>query len=121
MKFLADMGVSPVSVQALQGRGHDVVHLMDEGLHRLPDPEILEKARKERRIILTFDLDFGDLLALGSLTGPSVVIFRLPKPKPSFVAARALAAIEATENIPRKERSSSSKRTAYAFAGYLSG
>ena len=45
MKFLADMGVSPVTVQVLSQQGYDAVHLQEEGLGRLPDAAILEKAR----------------------------------------------------------------------------
>ena len=57
------MGVSMTTVDLLRQAGEAVVHLRDEGLHRLPDDEILEKARREQRVVLTFDLDFGDLLA----------------------------------------------------------
>ncbi|MEG5135829.1 DUF5615 family PIN-like protein [Microcoleus sp. A6-C6] len=46
MNFLADMGVSPVTVQALRQQGYDAVHLNEQGLERLPDFEILEKARQ---------------------------------------------------------------------------
>ncbi|HJR80561.1 MAG TPA: DUF5615 family PIN-like protein, partial [Anaerolineales bacterium] len=46
-------------------------------LNRLPDSDILEKARREDRILLTHDLDFGDLLAASSGNLPSVIIFRL--------------------------------------------
>jgi predicted nuclease of predicted toxin-antitoxin system len=57
------MGVSLSTVRALRSDGHNAVHLREEGLNRLPDAEILEKARQEQRVILTFDLDLGDLLA----------------------------------------------------------
>jgi predicted nuclease of predicted toxin-antitoxin system len=53
MKFLADMGISPKTVVFLQGLGYDAVHLHHQGLDRLPDPSILEKARDEQRILLT--------------------------------------------------------------------
>jgi len=65
VKFLADMGVSMTTVQALRGQGHETIHLREEKLSRLSDADILEKARQENRIIITFDLDFGDLLAAG--------------------------------------------------------
>ena len=45
MKFLADMGVSMTVVQRLRESGYDAIHLREEGLQRLPDPDILEKAR----------------------------------------------------------------------------
>ncbi|WP_230967790.1 DUF5615 family PIN-like protein [Nostoc sp. WHI] len=44
MKFLADMGISLRTVSWLRSAGHDVVHLRDEGLQRLPDDQILVKA-----------------------------------------------------------------------------
>ena len=44
---------------------------------RLPDMKILVKAKEEGRILLTHDLDFGELLAASSGSLPSVIIFRL--------------------------------------------
>ncbi|GAX42348.1 hypothetical protein NIES4075_33490 [Tolypothrix sp. NIES-4075] len=77
MKFLADMGISLRTVFWLRGDGYDVVHLRDEGLQRLPDDEILIKARAEGRILLTIDLDFAQLLAVSGDSLPSVILFRL--------------------------------------------
>jgi len=68
MRFLADMGVAHRVVQWLLSEGHDAVHLRDEGLQRLPNGAIFEKATAERRAILTFDLDFGEVLALSGKT-----------------------------------------------------
>ena len=48
---------------------------------------MLEKARVEGRVILTFDLNFGDLLATGAHTFPSVIIFRLYNETPPSVNA----------------------------------
>lgn len=79
------MGVSLSTVQALRSEGHDAVHLQDEGLIRLADAEILEKARGEQRVVLTFDLDFGDLLSTGAAIFPSVIIFRLHDETPASV------------------------------------
>jgi predicted nuclease of predicted toxin-antitoxin system len=53
MKFLADMGISLRTVSWLRNAGYDAVHLRDEGLQRLPDDQILVKARTEGRILLT--------------------------------------------------------------------
>jgi len=77
MKFLADMCVSMYTVKWLRQNGHDIIHLREEGLQRLPDDEILVKARKESRILLTMDLDFGYLLAVTGERLPSVILFRL--------------------------------------------
>lgn len=77
MKFLADMGISPASVANLRAQGFDAVHLHEQGLDRMDDSDILAKARAEERVVLTHDLDFGDLLAMSGDELPSVVIFRL--------------------------------------------
>ena len=37
VKFLADMGISPQTVDFLQTLGHDAVHFADQGLGRSPD------------------------------------------------------------------------------------
>ncbi len=92
MKFLADMGVSLTTVEALRAADHDAIHLRDEGLIRLPDPMITAKAVAEGRIVLTFDLDFGDILATAGSKGPSVIIFRLRNQTPAAVNPRLFRA-----------------------------
>ena len=88
MKLLADMGVSVTTVHLLREAGEAVVHLRDEGLHRLPDDKILEKARREQQVVLTFDLDFGDLLAAGGNATPSVILFRMRNQTPAAVTPK---------------------------------
>jgi len=90
MRFLADVGISRSTAADLRRHGHDVTHLREVELHRLPDDEILEMAGREQRIVLTFDLDFGDLLAAGSHAFPSVVIFRLQDQTPASVTPKLL-------------------------------
>ena len=48
MRFLADMGVSIRVAEWLRERGHDVVHLREERLHRLPNRKIFTKAVSEK-------------------------------------------------------------------------
>ena len=85
MTFLADMGVSLTTVEALRAANHDAVHLRDEGLIRLPDPDIVTKALAESRIVLTFDLDFGDILAIGAARRRALSSFacETKRPQPS--------------------------------------
>ncbi|MDX1984588.1 MAG: DUF5615 family PIN-like protein [Bryobacteraceae bacterium] len=45
--------------------GHDAVHLRDQGLMRMVDADIVEKALAEGRVVLTFDLDFGLVHVIG--------------------------------------------------------
>jgi predicted nuclease of predicted toxin-antitoxin system len=88
LKFLADMGVAGRVVEWLRANGHDAVHLREQGLKRLPDSDIFKKAAEEQRIILTFDLDFGEIMALSGTRPTSVIIFRLRNTRTLHVIAR---------------------------------
>ena len=94
MKLLADMGISMSTVRALRDRGEDVVHLREEGLHRMPDDQIVHKAIEEERVILTCDLDFGELLAAGGGAVPSVILFRTRNQTPKAITPRLFQALE---------------------------
>ena len=83
--------------RCLRALRHDVLHLSEQALHRLPDDKILDLARREDRVILTFDLDFGDLLAAGSHRLPSAIIFRLRDQTPPSVNPRLLTVISERE------------------------
>jgi len=85
VKFLANMGISPDTVTWLRGLGYDAIHLDKEGLGRLPDSQILVRAHAEGYIVLTHDLDFGDLMAASGASAPSVIIFRLRNMRPDSV------------------------------------
>lgn len=74
MRFLADMGVSRRVVDSLRGQGHEVTHLRDQGLQRLPNGEIFAKAVAEERVVITF-VDFGEIIAASHGKLASVVLF----------------------------------------------
>ena len=76
MRFLLDMNLSPALAEWLRGEGHDAVHISDAGLGQLPDSAIFEHAAIERRTVVTFDLDFGEL-AIPELRPPGVILLRL--------------------------------------------
>ncbi len=75
VRFLCDMGVSMSKACSLRESRHDVVHLREESLHKLPDADIVKKARQEERTIPTFDLESGGLLAAGLQLFPSMILF----------------------------------------------
>ena len=85
MRFLADAGISPKTIDFLKGLGHDAMHVREIGLERAGDHEIVQRAAAEARVVLTFDLDFGDIIALGVLDKPSVILFRLVDERADFV------------------------------------
>ena len=94
MKFLADMGISPRVVSALRERGYEAIHLQEQGLGKMPDGDILAKARSEGSVLLTHDLDFGELLAASGGNLPSVIIFRLKDMRAENVSAHLFSILE---------------------------
>jgi len=102
MKFLGDMGISQSSINWLRQNAYDAIHLREEGLHRITDAEIIKKATKEGRIILTCDLDFGDLIAASGGICPSVIIFRLQNERPENVNRRLEQVLEESSDALEK-------------------
>jgi len=100
MRFLADMGISMRIVHWLRSKGHDVIHLREQNLHALTDREIFDKAIAEDRIILTFDLDFGEIVALSKGRRVSLILFRLRNTTTPFVIKRLNAVISESAEIP---------------------
>jgi len=76
LRFLLDMGIAQSVASWLKSQGHDAIHLNDESLNKLVDISILEKAIDEERVIITTDMDFGQLLAFNKFKQASVIQFR---------------------------------------------
>lgn len=77
MRLLADLHISPRTVAFLRSQGHDVVRVTEVMAATSSDQEIVLLARKERRVILTQDLDFTNIIALSGETLPSLITLRL--------------------------------------------
>lgn len=59
-RLLADENVPGAVVAALRQQGHDVAWIHEDAPGS-PDPEVLERAQREGRVVVTFDKDFGEL------------------------------------------------------------
>jgi predicted nuclease of predicted toxin-antitoxin system len=99
MRLLADMGVNLQIVEWLRRNGDDAVHLRDEGLQRLPDSDIFDKAFSEGRVILTFDLDFGEIAAWSGGRIVSVILFRLHNTRTPHVIQRLQSALTLRQEL----------------------
>jgi len=77
--------------------------LVDVGASNAPDREILDHAHSSGQVILTQDLDFGTLLAVGGLATPSVIQFRAQAVLPSDVGEQLLAALDVAGNLLETE------------------
>ena len=76
MQFLIDMPLSPALARWLVEEGHDAVHASALGMSCASDCDIIERANREHRIIITADLDYPRLLALAEASSPSLILFR---------------------------------------------
>lgn len=95
MRFLVDMNLSPAIADGLRSLRFDAVHVRDVGLARASDREIFRFAAEERRIIVTADLDFADIVAASRTAIVSVILLRLRNAFPS----RGLARLEAVLSL----------------------
>ena len=95
MKFLADMGVSPLTVAFLRSMGHEAVRLPEVGLAEASDADVIARAARENEIVVTFDLDYPALLALRRAARVSAIVFRTFSADPLWINTRL------TDCLPR--------------------
>ena len=76
MRFLIDNNLSPLLAESLKAAGHDAVHLRDLAMQAARDPDVLERAQADERVLVSADTDFGGLLPRSHATGPSVLLIR---------------------------------------------
>ena len=80
MRFLAAESCDAAIVRALRVAGYDLKAVSDT-MRGAPDPWVLGAALHERRILLTEDKDFGELVfatEVSRAAAISVVLFRYP-------------------------------------------
>ena len=76
-RILLDQGLALAAAAFLRADGWDALHVLDAGLDRAGDLQILEFACRESRVCITLDHDFHTHLALAQMRSPSVILVRL--------------------------------------------
>ena|SRR5690348_11914087 len=77
MRFLLDMNLPPAIADWLRVEGHDAVHIRK-----------IAEAAKQDRVVVTFDLDFGEIAGLAGAKGAKVVLLRLRLARQQFLRHR---------------------------------
>lgn len=77
MRFLADESCDFAVVRALRAKGHDVL-AVSEICRGAEDHYVIALARREERILLTEDKDFGRLVYLAGVPKVGVILLRFP-------------------------------------------
>ncbi len=77
MRFLADQDVWKATVDLIKALGHDVVTASEIGMARASDRELLTEAKRDKRLLVTRDTDFGSLVFLGEVPSAGVILLRI--------------------------------------------
>jgi predicted nuclease of predicted toxin-antitoxin system len=85
MRLLADIHISPRTVEFLRTLGHDVIRADQVLPNDSPDEAIVAHAAEERRTVLTQDLDFSAIIALEGKIAPSLITLRLSSSRVEYV------------------------------------
>jgi predicted nuclease of predicted toxin-antitoxin system len=91
------MNISPKTISALQQQGWDIIRVSQILPATASDQEILHLARQADRVIVTQDLDFSTLLALGGYNRPSLITLRLSTSDPDTVTQQLLRVLATRE------------------------
>ncbi len=94
MQFLANENISGTVIRELRRQGHDVLSAKDS-MPGQSDRAILERASREKRLVITHDKDFGELaFRFGLPAECGIVLFRLEGRDPEGDNWRVLTAIQ---------------------------
>ncbi len=74
MKLLANENFPRAAVERLRARGWDVSYVV-ESAAGISDRAVMRLARREGRVVLTFDRDYGELIYKHRLPAPAGVVF----------------------------------------------
>ena len=77
IKLLLDANLSPLTATYLHKLNIDTKSITQEHLGHLIDKDVAKLAQKEKRIIVTFDLDFGEIYYYREKGKIGVVVLRL--------------------------------------------
>src|SRR5690242_3234650 len=102
MRWLANETFPRASVVRLRAANEDVAYVVEDA-RAIADTEVMEWARREQRIILTCDRDYGGLIYRRGLPVPSgIIYFRLPPLNPEEAASRVLDLLAAAYQLERR-------------------
>lgn len=91
-KLLLDENIGGIVISSLRETGYDVVSVL-ETFPGAEDEEVLKKATKENRILVTLDKDFGKLIYLYSQKHVGVIFLRPTRETPENIYSLLLGVL----------------------------
>jgi predicted nuclease of predicted toxin-antitoxin system len=102
LRFIADMNLSPLTVNDLRRDGWEIVRVSDFLPADASDDKILAWTRSQDSVLITQDLDFSTLLALAGFSRPSLITLHLSNTDPGVVTSRLRRIIAQIEQALRE-------------------
>ncbi len=98
MRLLFDENMPADAVEELRHANHDVAFITEDE-PSIADPDLLARAVREERVLVTFDTDYGSLTYRDRLPATcGVVMFRIIPNMPVNAQARLIAATIASQD-----------------------
>jgi len=78
MRFKLDENIPRAAEKVLRSAGHEAQTVLDEGLGGGSDSRLIEACRRERRVLVTLDLDFSDIRLYPPASHAGIWVLRPP-------------------------------------------
>ncbi len=88
MKIKLDENIPSDLAPGLAGMGHDIDTVVDEGIAGEADLAVWEAAQREKRFLITQDMDFADARRFAPGTHHGILLIRLRNPSRRSLIAR---------------------------------
>lgn len=99
MLLLADENIPLQSVHLIRNNGYNIISIM-ENSPGITDNEVLMRANKEKRILLTFDRDYGEIIYKKKSPLPAgLIYFRFVPVTPEHTAKIFFSLVEVSNII----------------------
>jgi predicted nuclease of predicted toxin-antitoxin system len=82
VKVKLDENITGAANSLIAQHGHEVHTVVDEGLTGATDSVVIQACRSDERMLVTFDVGFGNLRAYPPGTHPGIVLLRLADQRP---------------------------------------
>jgi predicted nuclease of predicted toxin-antitoxin system len=90
LRFLVDASLPRSAADALRGLGHEAVDVRDIGLGGATDEVIADRARSDKKVLITRDFDFADIRNYPPADYSGIVVLDLPNQSTAAQVVRAL-------------------------------
>ncbi len=105
MKFKLDENLGSRAQELFRAGGHDVLTVRDQRLQGCPDRRLFEVCVVEQRCLVTFDLDFSDVIRFPPEQSNGIVVIRIPhNPSLPLLEQLVLQFLKALPTMPLEKK-----------------